>query len=58
MYKYNICIILLYNLEITRMYNDIIILILAWLFSESVRTYEPDLADDQSIEGNYNILTL
>ena len=58
MYKYNICTILLCNSKITRMCNNIIIIILACLFSESVRTYEPDLVDDQSVKGNYNILIL
>ena len=52
MYKYNIYTILLCNLQISRMCSDIIIIIFVCLFSESVRTYEPDLADDQSIEGN------
>ena len=38
-----------------RKINDIIIVC---LFSECLQTHEPDLADDQSIEGNYNILML
>ena len=53
MYKYNICTILLCKSHISRMCSDIIIVILIYLFSESVRTYEPDLADDQSVEGNF-----
>lgn len=43
---------------ISRTFNDIIVIILVCLFAESIRTYEPDLADDQSTEGSYNILTL
>ena len=56
MYKQNVCTISFRYSKILGKYNNIIIIIIVCLFPESLQTYEPDLADDQSTEGNYNIL--